>query len=773
MGRRTEAVRYAQSGWRVIPIWWVEDGRCGCGDPYCTAPGKHPLIKTGRGLSEASNDEKKVAGWWDRWPRANIAVPCGKTTGIVVIDCDIREEHDGFVEVLSWCAERGIDVPHTLTAETGSGGRHLLLRYPDDGLPIRNVQAWLEDVDVKSDGGYVLVAPSEHISGGTYRWLSATGTPPAPMPAELLAALRSAKSSPGAGKGAMGADRPAYDYRTAVREGPKSGHRDHFFNARSFELRKSGVILEDALTDLRRLWELCEQPDGDEFPWDAVLDKARRVWDAVEPDPLPDWDPFAARHDPRSDASRVKVTNEPIEDSYTDQGNAWRLIKSFGDRIRYTKAQGWFVWTGLRWEPDDLERIMEFAGKTIDQMCVDAFKMPGGESRDALLGWAQQSRSRSRIEAMVKLTLTFPDIKCRITDFDTDPWLLCCPNGVIDLRTGDLRPHTIEDMITKMSPVEYHPGTRDDRWERYLLTATGGDLELAAYLRRAAGYTLTGSTREEALFMLYGPSGSGKSTFITAMQTALGDYAMTTMPENLMHRKTSQAPKDELANMRGMRLVASVEPSEGDRFAEGLIKQMTGGDRIMGRHLYKDRFEYDPTFKLWIAANSAPRARDHALFRRIRRVPFPVKLDKSQMDLTLKEDWLKLPETPGSQAVLAWAVQGALDWDANGLGSCSVVEADTEDYHDEQDVIGLFLADVINVSGDMDDEVPMRDVYAAYQTWCLRTGERAWSQIGLTRSLKEVEQEYGFRVARGRRVTLRGVKQPETAANPWPASENL
>lgn len=285
-----QAFEYARRGWPVIPIWWVEevDGRyrCGCGNPLCEAPGKHPLAALGRGLAGASTSPDQVREWWRRWPRANVAVATGERSGIVAIDCDVRDEHDGLVEFMQWCAGYGIDLPHTLTMETGSGGRHVLLRHPPD-VKIRNVTSWLEHVDVKSSGGYIVAPPSLHATGRVYRWLSAPGTPVAEMPQGLVTALLTARSRPGTG--AQG-EQPVYDYRTAVREGPRAGHRDHFFNARAFELRKAGVELDDAVKDLRRLFDVTEQSPGDPFGWDTVLAKVKRVWDEVEPDPeLPEW----------------------------------------------------------------------------------------------------------------------------------------------------------------------------------------------------------------------------------------------------------------------------------------------------------------------------------------------------------------------------------------------------------------------------------------------------------------------------------------------------
>jgi putative DNA primase/helicase len=754
---RQAATEYARRGWQVIPVWWVDDGRCGCGDPHCTAPGKHPLIQTGKGLVNASDDAYQVERWWEQWPRANVAVACGTKSGIVVIDCDMHEEHDGHLEFLQWCADRGIDPNDTLVAETGGGGRHVVFTYPE-GVPIKNAVGWLEHVDVRSDGGYVLMAPSTHVSGGAYRWLSARGTQPTPPPLKLASALSTARSR--VRPGVKDAEIPAgYDHRRAVDHGPRVGERDHFFNARAFELKKAGVDKTKALEEMRAHFAMTEQ-GSDPFPWEMVEYKVDRVWEDPDITVNPDYDAELQRWarnpgvGPRPSPKIRLLTDDPSKVSYTDTGNAWRLIEYTRDKIRWSAASsnnGFLVWDGVRWAPDELERVRELSRETIDNFNRGISEIDGDERREKASVWANISRSKQRTDAMITQVQTFSDLKMSLESFDSPATelLLTVPNGIIDLTTGELQPHDPRYMITRMSFVEYDPNARDHRWETYLKTVTDGDEDLAHYLQRAVGYTLTGSTREEILFMLHGPPASGKSTFVTAIQTVLGEYAYTTQAENLMHRRgrAGGPPKDEIASWRGARLLASVEPTEGDRWDESLIKQLTGGDRVVGRHLYKERFEFKPTYKLWLAANSAPRTRDEAMFRRIRRVPFPVRIPRANRDLTLK-DWLTRPTTAGARAVLAWAVEGARTWytSETGVGTCKLVESDTEEYRTEQDVIAQFIEDCLRVHGNKRQEVRISDVYEIYKTWIDRMGEKPWAQITFTRKLKDIQHNYKYEI---------------------------
>jgi putative DNA primase/helicase len=740
---RTQAVGYARAGWRVIPCWTIRDGVCACGNPHCQAPGKHPLIKLGKGMAAASADVEVVEGWWGRWPDANIAVTLGVAgSGVIVVDLDIKQDEDGEFELEQWAASYGVDLPDTLEARTGSGGKHLFYALPSGSLPVHNVVGFLPAVDVRADGGYVMVPPSAHKSGAGYTWLTALA--PAPVPAELLAAIRTARSKPGR-SGAVSGEQPAYDYREACRTGPRLGWRDHFFNARAFELRKADWSKADASADLRRLWEAAEQRPGDEYPWEAVVSKLERVWLEVEPDEQPDWEPV-------TDA----VSSDRTELD-TDVGNAERFARLWSDQMRWTQEASWLAWDGVVWRSDAEARALQLGKQTVKQLFRDAALM-SGDTRDRWLAWAKKSEGKARIESMVSLARVDERILEPLAAFDQQPDLLPLEGGCLDLVSGSLRELNREDKLTLRSYVRYDPDARSERLEAYLHAVTGGDLELLAYLQRAAGYTLTGWTTEEVLFLLYGPKGSGKSTFLDALQTAVGEYSMYTQPDTLMRQRgVSAAPRDELAAMRGKRLVVTTEPEEGARWAESLIKQLTGGDKVAARHLYRARFEYTPQFKLWVAANTAPRAHDDAIWRRMRRVPFPRTVPPEEQDHGLKLA-LKDAASEEARAFLAWAVAGALAWRRGGLGTSGIVELDTADYREEQDRFGRFMAETLEVlevppeivGGSPDRwQVPdwqgftpewtcgSRELYATYVGWCAQEGEHPMTQTAFSQKLKE------------------------------------
>ena len=226
-----------------------------------------------------------------------------------------------------------------------------------------------------------------------------------------------------------------------------------------------------------------------------------------------------------SDPADTRLPAEFIRAPLTDLGNAERLVVLFGQDLGWTEAWGWLVWDGQRWAIDSQRKVEELAVATVRAMYRAAAQLDDPDRRKALASWAQRSESRSRIEAMVALARHMTARKA--DEFDSDPWLLNCANGTLDLRTGELRPRRREDLVTKLAPVVYAPDARSELWERFLREACGGDQDMVAFLQRAVGYSLIGYTGEEKLFLVHGPGATGKSTFLEAVKATLGHYAWT------------------------------------------------------------------------------------------------------------------------------------------------------------------------------------------------------------------------------------------------------
>jgi putative DNA primase/helicase len=407
----------------------------------------------------------------------------------------------------------------------------------------------------------------------------------------------------------------------------------------------------------------------------------------------------------------------------TDTGNAERLVLRHGENIRYCHPQKtWWVWTGRRWEPDRNGAVMDLAKSVARELYQAAWEIPDADRKKQTALWAIRSESTDKKKAALVSAQSEPGIPILPEHFDADLFLLNCLNGTIDLRTGELRPHRREDYCTKLAPVVYDPSARSPLWERFLREACGGDEDLISFMQRAVGYSLTGSAAEEKLFFVHGPAAAGKSTFLEAVKATLGDYAKSADFESFVQRREAGAVRNDIAELAGRRFVVSIEVDEGKKLAEGLIKLLTGGDTVRARFLYQEAFEYVPQFKLWLAANHAPRVRhdDSAMWRRILRIPFESVIPQARRDPSVKAR-LKDVEESGP-AILAWAVEGCLRWQEEGLGVPEAVEEATEQYRLDMDPLRDFIADCCVLAPHA--WTPAAKLREAYERYCREVGEK-------------------------------------------------
>jgi putative DNA primase/helicase len=330
--------------------------------------------------------------------------------------------------------------------------------------------------------------------------------------------------------------------------------------------------------------------------------------------------------------------------------------------------------------------------------------------------------SAKTVAAVVTLARADRRLAATVDQWDRDPMLLNTPGGTIELHDGRMREHRPLDYITKITAAAPDAKCPIPMWLSFLDRVTDGNADLISYLQRVAGYSLTGLTREHALFFLYGTGGNGKSVFATTIAGMLGDYHRTAPIETFTASHAERHPTD-LAGLRGARLVTAIETEEGRRWAESRIKALTGGDKIAARFMRQDFFEFVPQFKLLIAGNHKPglRSVDEAIRRRFHLVPFTVTIPAGERDDTLTEK-LKA-EWPG---ILAWAVEGCLQWQRVGLAAPAAVTAATAAYLEAEDAIAAWL-----------DECCRRDpqawertsaLFSSWSAWAAKAGEHVGSQ---------------------------------------------
>lgn len=419
-------------------------------------------------------------------------------------------------------------------------------------------------------------------------------------------------------------------------------------------------------------------------------------------------------------AAEDNGTTEPEAEHLSDLGNAQRLARLHGADVRWIKAwNAYYVFNGRLWREDSTEQLTRWAEDVIRDLHLAAEFAPTRPKREALAVWALKSESAGHLRAMIDLLKGQPGIATLPDAFDADLWLLSCPNGVLDLRTFDLRPHRRADLLTKMTTAPYDPAARSDVWERFLLYNLP-DAETVTTLQRFAGYSLTGDIRHEQFLFLHGPGGSGKSTLLEALKRTLGDYAGTANFETfLAGRRDVGAADDDRADLRGRRLVSAVETTGRRDWATGLAKLFTGGDTIRARHQYERLFAFMPQFKLWLGANDRPRvpASDEAFWRRLLEVPFPHgRPDARQRDPRIKAT-LTDPAASGA-AILAWCVKGCQAWQHEGhsLKVSATIVTSTTEYREAMDSVAQFLNDrcLLEPTGTA---VPSA-LRAAYVAWC-------------------------------------------------------
>jgi P4 family phage/plasmid primase-like protien len=405
----------------------------------------------------------------------------------------------------------------------------------------------------------------------------------------------------------------------------------------------------------------------------------------------------------------------PLPPAFTEDALALEFTRRHAEDWRYVAAWGqWLLWTGTHWRHETTLKAYHLARR----VCRDAAaSCPSAKV-------AARISSAGTVSAIERLARADRRHAATSEAWDQDLWALNTPGGVVDLRSGKFRPHDRADSMTRITTAT--PTGECPTWGQFLATVTGNDSQLQGYLARMVGYALTGVTSEHALFFLYGTGANGKSVFVNTMAAILGAYATNAPMDTFMAVHGERHPTD-MAGLRGARLVTSIETEQGRRWAESRLKALTGGDKISARFMRQDFFEFIPQFKLVVAGNHKPSIRtiDEAMRRRLHLVPFTVTIPPKRRDKTLPERLLA--ERDG---ILAWAVQGCLEWQRIGLQPPPAVTAATEEYFEAEDALGRWL-DECCLRGPNHAETSDA-LFASWKAWAEASGEFAGSKRRLS-----------------------------------------
>ena len=425
-----------------------------------------------------------------------------------------------------------------------------------------------------------------------------------------------------------------------------------------------------------------------------------------------------ALREARDRSKEITSAREDAVRTQTDLANATAFAAEHARALRHVRERHmWIAWQQTCWQRDATGDAERAAKATARALLETAVKVEDEDKRKAAVKWAFASQSERTLRAMLTVAATEAEIALAADALDSDPWLLTCANGTIDLRSGELRPHDPADLITMASDIAYVSDAQCPRWLTFLLEIFDGDTELIEFVQRFVGYCLTGDTREHVLVVLHGAGRNGKSTFVKVLQRVLGDdLAVTSALDTFLRARGDRGPRNDLARLHRARLVTAAESGEGKRLDEATVKELTGGDRIAARFLYGEHFQFTPMFKLAIVTNHRPKidGDDDAIWARLRLVPFEVCFEGREdrnLDATLEG------ELPG---ILAWAIQGCLAWQRQGLGQAAAVTAATAAYRQDEDILGAFLAEKCTLDG----EAEATKLRSAYEAFCEALGEK-------------------------------------------------
>ncbi len=405
-----------------------------------------------------------------------------------------------------------------------------------------------------------------------------------------------------------------------------------------------------------------------------------------------------------------------VDEGRTELANAGRLVGLHGNDLRYCAPWGrWLVWDGTQWAVSDLRaeaQAKDVASLIWRQLGVFAEHGGDGQLLREICRFARATASAPGQRNLLRLAQSERGIPIIPDLLDSDPWLLNVANGTIELRSAELRPHRREDYLTKRCRAAYDPSATCPSWLAFQHRICADNQSLIDFKQRFYGMCLSGDVSEQILAIFFGPGANGKTTEIETMMGMLGqDYAIKGVSDLLMVKHGETHPT-ERADLYGKRLVAVVETEHERRLAESLVKELCGGDRIRARRMREDFWEFTPTHKLVIATNHKPlvKGTDHAIWRRIRLVPFGVTIPKAEQDPHLL-DRLRA-EYPG---ILAWCVRGCLAWQREGLGEPAAVQEATSQYRQSQDTLAQFLDDCCIVAPNV--RARAGDLLGAYRKW--------------------------------------------------------
>ncbi len=432
----------------------------------------------------------------------------------------------------------------------------------------------------------------------------------------------------------------------------------------------------------------------------------------------------------------------------TDAGNAELFAHLYGDRLRFDHMRGrWLLWHGHRWGEDGDGQLHRWGKDTARARYQAAVDIDETAERRKASAYAITCESKAKIDAMLSLARSEYPVADSGNGWDANPRVLGVANGVVNLTTGDLRSGRQDERITIYTGMDFDPEARCDRWMQFLEEVFDGDEGLINFIQRAVGYSITGLTTEQVLFLCHGSGSNGKSVFLSTIRAMSGDYGANMAFATLEERGDRGGATPELASLVGKRLVTASETAEMSKLNEARVKALTGSDMVTARELYQKQFTFRPEMKIWLAVNHLPRVDDDSegFWRRVRLIPFGRQFSGPERDPDLEE---KLhAELPG---ILAWAIRGAIEWQREGLQPPIGVMLRTQEYRQSSDPLAEFIAECCILGASVG--VSRGVLYKAYWAWCDTQGMQPKERLGAQTFGRRIGERFENRKSNGVRV---------------------
>jgi putative DNA primase/helicase len=561
-------------------------------------------------------------------------------------------------------------LPATRQVATPNGGVHVYFQHP--GFDIKNRAGIVPGIDVRGDGGYVVLPPSQLANGKQYQYEN-QDAPIAETPQWLLELL---KSKP----------QPSPVFFQADTALIPNGQRNDCLIRLAGSFRKYGVSDEQVF----------------EWLWQTNLSRCNPPMEEQE-----------VRAIARS-ASRWQPDQRLFP--LTDSGNA-ELFASLNDAelLFDHRQQRWLLWEQHWWTEDQTGEVYRKAKDAARKRKKQAVSIPDKEQQAEHSSFGIKSENRSKIEACIELAKNEPEL-CNSGDgWDSDHTLLAVLNGIVDLHTGKLHDGLPSDRISIHSNVMFDPIAKCPRWNQFMDEVFLGDQELIQYVQRAIGYSLTGQTAEHLMFICYGSGANGKSVMLRILAEMLGGYAKV-MPYSTLDSNNRSAISNDVASLVGRRLAWLSETEQSSTLNEAKVKQLVHADEVTARFMYREFFTFTPIAKFWLTVNDLPTVRDssHGFWRSVHVIPFLAQFtDKADPQLT---DKLRL-ELPG---ILNWAIEGCADYLTNGLCPPETVIHATQNYRADNDVLADFISCCCDLGDDKAESASA--LYSRYTRWAGHNG---------------------------------------------------